>query len=333
MHLGAVGLADIESKRPMTTDSLFWVASMTKPIAATAVMLLQEEGKLSVVDPVAMYLPEFEHVVIADTKQPPKTLLTIKHLLTHANGLANPPWPDGGDTRSLEEQVRELAKQPLRFEPGTKWQYGYGLTVAGRIVEVVSGQPFDEFVRERILTRVGMKDTTFRLNDDQYVRFTTLYKLNDEKTALVPTKHKFVTPDPSVAITPAPSGGLFSTAGDMARFYQMVLNGGDLDGVRILSKPTVRQMTTLQTGDLQTGFTPGNGWGLGWCVVREPQGISRLLSPGTFGHGGAYGTQGWVDPERQMILVLMIQRPDLGNSDGSAIREAFQAAAVEAISR
>jgi CubicO group peptidase (beta-lactamase class C family) len=335
IHLGAVGLADIESQRPMTTDALFWVASMTKPIAAAAVMSLQDEGRLSVVDPVARYLPEYQHLVVGENSEPPRTPLTIKHLLTHTNGLAAPPWPDGGDTRSIEDQVLALAKQPLKFEPGTKWQYGYGLTVAGRIVEVVSGQPFDEFVRERITGRLGMNDTTFHLSDEQFARFTTLYKLNDDKTALVRTQHKYVTPDPraGAAITPAPSGGLFSTAPDMARFYQMVLNGGELNGVRILTRQAVRQMTTIQTGDLEVGFTPGNGWGLGWCVIREPQGVSRLLSPGTYGHGGAYGTQGWVDPERELILVLMIQRPDLGNSDGSAIRDAFQAAAIAAIAQ
>jgi CubicO group peptidase (beta-lactamase class C family) len=307
---------------------------MTKPIAAAAVMSLQDEGKLSVVDPVARYIPEYQHLV-GENGEPPRTPLTIKHLLTHTNGLAAPQWPDGGDTRSLEDQILALAKQPLRFEPGTKWQYGLGLTVAGRIVEVVSGQPFDEFVRERITGRLGMKDTTFHLSDEQFARFTTLYKLNDDKTALVRTQHKYVTPDPrrGAAIMPAPSGGLFSTAPDMARFYQMVLGGGELNGVRILTRQAVRQMTTIQTGDLEVGFTPGNGWGLGWCVIREPQGVSRLLSPGTYGHGGAYGTQGWVDPQRGLILVLMIQRPDLGNSDGSAIRDAFQAAAIEAIAR
>jgi CubicO group peptidase (beta-lactamase class C family) len=117
----------------------------------------------------------------------------------------------------------------------------------------------------------------------------------------------------------------------MARFYQAILNGGELDGRRIVSRESVHEMTRVQTGDLTTGFTPGNGWGLGWCVIREPEGVTRMLSPGTFGHGGAFGTQGWVDPKREMIFVLLIQRANLGNSDGSKIREALQALAVEAI--
>ena len=305
---------------------------MTKPITATAVLTLQDSGKLNVDDPVSKYIPEFADQVLEETKQPPQTTLTIKHLLTHTNGLASPPWPDGGDTRSLEEQGLDLARRPLKFEPGSKWQYGYGLTVAGRIIEIDSGLPFDEYVRRTITDPLGMHDTTFALNDEQRSRLVTVYRLNDDKSALVPAKHKYVTPDPEVKITPAPSGGLFSSAGDMARFYQMVLSGGQLHGERIVSVSAVHNMTTIQSGDVVTGFTPGNGWGLGWCVVKEPQGVTQLLSPGTFGHGGAYGTQGWVDPERELILVLMIQRPDLGNSDGSEVREAFQAAAVGAVS-
>jgi CubicO group peptidase (beta-lactamase class C family) len=332
IHHGAVGLADIESKRPMTTDSLFWVASMTKPITATAVLTLQDSGKLNVDDPVSKYIPEFADQVLEVTKQRPGTTLTIRHLMTHTNGLVSPAWPDGGETRSLEEQAHDIASQPLKFEPGSKWQYGHGLTVAGRIVEIVSGLPFDEHVRRTITDPLGMHDTTFALSDEQRSRLVTVYKLNDNKSTLIPAKHKYVTPNPAVKITPAPSGGLFSSAGDMARFYQMILNGGQLHGDRIVSVNAVHKMTTIQSGDVVTGFTPGNGWGLGWCVVKEPQGVTELLSPGTFGHGGAYGTQGWVDPQREMILVLMIQRPDLGNSDGSTIREAFQEAAVGAIS-
>jgi CubicO group peptidase (beta-lactamase class C family) len=335
LHLGAVGQADLESGRAMTPETLFWIASMTKPIAATAVMILQDEGKLSVDDPVSRYLPEYEKLVIGPERTPARNVMTIKHLVTHTSGLATPPWPDGGDTRSLEVQAYDLAAQPLHFEPGTKWQYGYGLSVAGRVVEVVSGMPFDKFVRQRITDPLGMQDTTFHLNDDQYSRLAALYKLNEDKSALLPAEHKYVTPDPAegAGITPAPSGGLFSTAPDLVRFYQMVLRGGEFDGTRIVSAEAVEQMTTLQTGDLETGFTPGNGWGLGWCVAREPQGVSRLLSAGTYGHGGAYGTQAWIDPERGLIFVLLIQRPDLGNSDASSIRDAFQEAALKAVGK
>jgi CubicO group peptidase (beta-lactamase class C family) len=128
---------------------------------------------------------------------------------------------------------------------------------------------------------------------------------------------------------PAANGGLFSTAPDYARFCQMILNGGELEGRRYLKREAVEKMTTLQTGDLTTGFTPGNGWGLGWCIVRKPQGVSEVLSPGSFGHGGAYGTQAWIDPTKGRIYILMVQRANFPNSDASDVRRAFQKAAAE----
>jgi CubicO group peptidase (beta-lactamase class C family) len=330
LHLGAVGLADLEAQRPMQTDDLFWIASLTKPIAAAAVMILQDDGKLSLHDPVAKHLPDFGRLTVGEERRPAETVLTIRHLLTHTSGVAAVKWPPGGDSRSLDVQAYELASLPLQFEPGAQWKYSNGLNVAGRIVEIVSGVPFADFVRQRISGPLGMHETTFHLTPQQYDRLARNYRLNDDKSALVPAEHKLVTPDPALGaeITPSPSGGLFSTAGDQSRFYRMLLRGGELDGVRILSADAVAAMTTVQTGDLATGFTPGNGWGLGLCIVREPQGVTRMLSAGTYGHGGAYGTQAWADPRKGLIYILMIQRPDLGNSDASEMREAFQSAAV-----
>lgn len=332
LHLGAVGLSNLETDRPMQTDDLFWIASLTKPFSATSVMILQDDGRLSIDDPVAKHLPDFAEMKVGEERQPAKTVLTIRHLLTHTSGVAGVKWPVGGDTRSLDVQAYELASLPLQFEPGSQWKYGNGLNVAARIVEVVSGVPFDRFIRHRITEPLGMDDTTFRMTDDQYARFARNYELNEDKSGLVPAEHKLVTPDPAAGadITPSPSGGLFSTARDLSRFYRMFLNGGELDGVRVLSPESVQAMTTVQTGDLTTGFTPGNGWGLGLCIVREPQGVTRMLSPGTFGHGGAYGSQAWSDPEHGRIYILMIQRRDIGNSDASPMRDAFQSAAVSA---
>ena len=332
LHLGAVGLSEIETERRMQMDDLFWIASLTKPFTATAVMILQDEGKLSIDDPVALHLPDFAEMTVGEDRQPANTILTIRQLLTHTSGVAGVKWPLGGDTRSLDVQAYELASLPLQFEPGSQWKYGNGLNVAARIVEVVSGIPFDQFIRYRITEPLDMDDTTFRMSDDQYARFARNYELNDDKSGLVPAEHKLVTPDPAAGadVTPSPSGGLFSTAGDLSRFYRMFLNGGELDSVRVLSPESVEAMTTVQTGDLKTGFTPGNGWGLCLCVVRVPQGVTRMLSPGTFGHGGAYGSQGWIDPEQGLIYVLMIQRRDIGNSDASPMRDAFQSAAVAA---
>jgi CubicO group peptidase (beta-lactamase class C family) len=174
-----------------------------------------------------------------------------------------------------------------------------------------------------------MTDTTFRPTREQQARLARIYEPGDDKKSLARASHWLS--DDWRERAPNPSGGLFSTAGDMAKFYQMVLNGGELEGQQIVSKAAVQQMTSVHTGDLKTGFTPGNGWGLGWCIVREPQGATRMLSPGTFGHGGAFGTQGWVDPKREMIFVLMIQRIGFGNSDAASIRSVFQDIAVRAL--
>jgi CubicO group peptidase (beta-lactamase class C family) len=324
VSLEAVGLADLETKRPMRPDTLFCIASMTKPITATALMILQDEGKLSVVDPLARYVPEFQDAATAEGKTVP---ITLKHLLTHTSGLGGSQENQG----TLEQTAQALARQKLAFEPGTRWQYSPGLSVIGRVVEVASGQPFEQFLQERIFAPLEMADTTFHPTAEQQQRLARLYQRGEKDNSLEPTTHWLVHVAPEKS--PNPSGGLFSTAPDMARFYQMVLNGGELNGRRIVSAAAVRQMTAVQTDDLKTGFTDGNGWGLGWCIVRQPQGITRMLSPGTFGHGGAFGTQGWVDPQRQMVFVLMIQRIGLSNSDGSAMREALQEYAVQAIAK
>jgi len=325
VHLGAVGQAEVRTNRAMDKDTLFAIASMTKPITATALMILVDEGKVALTDPVAKHLPAFRDVTLKSGGRPMHEM-TIRDLLTHTSGL-------GGDQRthgSLAATVDEIAQRGLDFEPGSKWQYGPSLSVCGRIVEVVSGQAFDEFLQKRIFLPLEMRSTAFLPSPaDQQGRMARIYQPNADKTDLEPGKNFLF--EESMTIVPNPSGGLFSTALDMARFYQMVLNGGELNGQRVVSKEAVKQMTTIQTGELQTGFTPGNGWGLGWCVVRDPQGVTRMLSPGTFGHGGAFGTQGWVDPQKEMIFVLMIQRNGLPNADASELRDALQQLGVEAV--
>lgn len=325
IHLEAVGSADLENQRSMRSDTMFCIASMTKPVSATAVMILQDEGKLSIDDPVSKYVPEFSEVALRDGM--PKQALTLRHCLTHTAGLSGSQQNEG----SLRETVEHFARRPLDFEPGTKWQYSPGLSVCGRVIEVVSGKPFDQFLAERIFRPLQMADTTFHPSPAQQQRLARLYQPGESGKSLAPTTHWLtdVSPDKS----PNPSGGLFSTAGDMARFYQMVLNGGELDGQRIVSAAAVREMTKIQTGDLRTGFTDGNAWGLGWGLVRQPQGVTAMLSRGTFGHGGAFGTQGWVDPQRQMIFVLMIQRTGFGNGDASDMRRTLQELAVQAVGR
>lgn len=325
LHTAAVGKADLEANRAMQPDALFAVASMTKPISATAVMILKDEGKLALDDPVSKYIPEFADAKLKSGESLARPI-TLRDLLTHTSGL-------GGDQRlegSLEETAKVLAQRGLDFQPGTKWQYSPGLTVCGRVVEVASGQAFEDFLAERIFVPLGMQDTTFVLSDEQRPRLATLYKPGENGKGLAPAQHWLNDPAEAKSRGPNPSGGLFSTAADMARFYQMVLNSCELDGQRIVSRESVKEMTSVQTRDLATGFTPGNGWGLGWCVVQEPQGVTGMLSPGSFGHGGAFGTQGWIDSERNLIFVLMIQRTGLPNSDASDMRKEFQRLAVEA---
>jgi CubicO group peptidase (beta-lactamase class C family) len=317
VHLGAVGMADIANQRPMRPGTMFAIASMTKPIVATGVMILQDEGKLSIDDPVSKYLPAFSSAKLSGGESLERPI-TIRDVLTHTSGLGGNQIFDG----TLEECVAELATRGLSFQPGTRWQYSPGLNVAGRIIEIVAKQPLDEFLQQRIFEPLRMRNTTFFVSEERVDRLAVIYR--KEGNELQPTEN-FIG-DPLKVKSPNPSGGLFSTARDLSRFYGMVLNGGEFRGTRIVSEKAVAQMTTPQTGDLQTGFTPGNRWGLGWCVIAEPQGVTALLSQGTFGHGGAFGTQGWVDPEKRTVHVLLIQRSNLPNADASDIRKAFHEA-------
>lgn len=324
VHVGAVGKADAASGREMTPDTVFAIASMTKPITAAGVMVLQDDGKLKLDDPVSKYIPAFKDTKVTGGKAPGREI-TIRDCLMHTNGLVS----DQRNVGSLADTAEMLAKSELAFEPGSKWQYGPGLSVAGRVVEVVSGKPFDQFLAERILEPLEMKQTTFHPTEDQLEQLALLYQPTADKKDIERGTHWLyeVTADTS----PNPSGGLYSTAGDLVRFYQMVLNGGDLNGRRVLSADAAKQMTSLQSGDLVTGFTTGNGWGLGFCLIREPQGPTDALSAGSFGHGGAFGTQGWIDPKNEMIFVLMVARQNFGGGDGSDIRADFQRLAVGAI--
>ncbi len=323
----ACGLADLEKKTPMTKDSMFWIASMTKPITGTAVMMMQEAGKLNVDDPVSKYLPEFKDLKDAEGKP---VEITIKQCLTHSSGLSDVRGPETDDVTTLKELMPKIVAKPLKFAPGSKWEYCQsGINAVGRIVEVVSGEDYPSFLEKHLFTPLGMKDTTFYPTEEQAKRIATSYKKGAngelEKTGLMFLGSKAVT---SKDRYPLANGGLFSTAADYGTFTRMILRGGELDGKRYLKEESVKQMTTVQSGDLQTGFTPGNGWGLAWCVIREPQGVTAPLSPGTFGHGGAYGTQVWIDPVKGRAYVMLIQRADYPNSDGSDLRKAFHEAAA-----
>lgn len=323
-HLGAVGHADVAADRQMRTDAVFWIASMTKPITGVAIMMLQDEGKLSVDDPVAKYIPELATTATADGTV---HTITLKHLLTHSSGLAESTKEERDAAKSLSDLVPGFSSRPLQFAPGSRWQYCQsGINSLGRIVEVISGKSFPSFLQERLFTPLGMVDTTFYPDPTQVARLATTYKR--EGDTLVPAKLPWDYDPTNIGHYPAPNGGLFSTARDYGRFVRMLLNDGTLAGRTYLSSAAVTQLRSVASGDLKTGFTDGNGWGLGVCVVRQPQGVSAELSAGSYGHGGAYGTQAWIDPVKSVAYVLMVSRANFPNSDNSEVRKVFQEAAV-----
>ncbi len=327
LRMDAQGWADPEHKSFMRVDSIFWIASMSKPITASAVLMLMEEGKLSLDDPISKYIPELGGLKTLDGKI---QRITLRHLLTHTSGMGEATDDEAKAARTLSDLVPAFASKPLSFEPGSQWKYCQsGILTLGRIVEIVSGLPFEVFLQKRIFDPLGMKDTTFYLTQTQMPRWVIPAKREGEQLLPAAIALLYGHPPTWRDHYPASNSGLFSTASDYTRFAQMLLNGGVLDGRRYLTADAVRMMSTLQTGDLVTGFTPGNGWGLGVCIVRQPQGVTEMLSPGTFGHGGVYGTQAWIDMKRGIVLIMMIQRSNFTNADNTPVRLAFQRAALE----
>jgi CubicO group peptidase (beta-lactamase class C family) len=337
LHFETTGLADVAAKRPMAPDTLFWIASMTKPVTGAAILMLQDEGRLTVADPVAKYLPEFANLKTPSDKP---ANITIAQMLTHTSGLGEAAGPAAQQARTLADLVPIWLAAPMQYEPGERWKYTQsGINAAGRIVEVVSGMTFDAFVQQRIFDPLGMKSTTFYPTDEQRARLATAYAKNKTTGALdpVPPRTDFGQRDRP----PQGNGGLYSTAPDYARFGRMLLNGGTLDGRRYLSDRAMKFLTTPQTADLPTGFfqtdTHGNrganyGWGMATCILRTPhEGVAAMLSPGTYGHGGAWGTQAWMDPVKGVAYILMVQRSNFPNSDASDVRRVFQQAAADAL--
>jgi len=338
-HLETTGFADAAQKRPMTPDTLFWIASMTKPVTGVAVLMLQDEGKLSVSDPVAKHLPEFASLKTPSGKP---ANLTITQILTHTSGLGEASGPAAQSAKTLADLVPLWLAAPMQYEPGEKWKYTQsGINAASRIVEVVSGMTFDVFVQKRIFEPLGMRSTTFYPTDEQRARLATAYAKNKDTGALdaVPPRADFGPRDRP----PQGNGGLYSTALDYARFCQMLLNGGRLDGKRYLSEKAMTFLTTSQTGDMPTGFfqtdTYGNhganySWGIATCILRTPhEGAAGGLSAGTYGHGGAWGTQAWIDPVKGVAYIMMVQRSNFPNSDASDVRREFQQAAAKALTK
>jgi CubicO group peptidase (beta-lactamase class C family) len=335
----AVGFSDLGKKTPMAKDSIFRIASLTKPVTCAAIMILADEGKLSPIDPVEKYLPEYRGMKLnpcgsragyACESVTPSRPIDIEDLMTHTSGLPSsaPEAENGAAPKTLAELVTLGAKSQLLFQPGTAWNYSnIGVDILGRLVEVISGKPFDVFLAERIFAPLGMKDTYFDVPAAKRGRVATLYT-NENGTLRA---------DPADwgngNSIPSPAGGLLSTAADMLRFNEMMHNGGTLDGHRILSAAAVHLMTISHTGEMKAGWVPGVGHGYGYEVVRDAEGMFRYNSIGTFVKGGAYRTYEWVDPEKDLVGVFMMQRTNGGGDTADEINRFMQIGAAAIVSR
>jgi len=323
-RLDVLGFQERKSQTPMKSDSIFRIASMSKPITSTAVMMLAEEGKLDIGAPVAQYLPEFREVRVGVDKAAPKRAMTVQDLLRHTSGLTygifgssavDDLYKKSGmfASKSLAGMVATIASLPLAHQPGEYWEYSVSTDVLGRIVEVVSGMDLDRFVAERITGPLKMTDTGFYLNASQAARMA-------HPDSVTPMGAIDPTAKPAVL---SGGGGMLASAGDYARFCQMMLNGGELDGVRLLSPKTVALMTSDQLPPAADRHTPvatlldafgptpemGTSFGLGFAVRTDPGRNPEPGSVGDFSWGGIMGTFFWVDPQEKLVAVLMIQVP------------------------
>ena len=353
VHFSALGQRDVENNEPMKADTIFRIASMTKPITSVALMMLYEEGHFQLRDPISKWLPEFADMKVAIPAPAGERLngryklvpangpITIQQVLTHTAGLSNAyrgmTQPEYAKTMTgfpaeatAYDRLKKLAELPLNFHPGEHWEYGLGTTVVGVLVEQMSGMTLDEFFSERIFNPLEMTDTHFYLPESKLHRFTALYGPDEDnkiKLTEAPTFDSRFVKEPHTHFGGA--GGLVSTAHDYFRFHQMMLNGGQLDDTRILSRKTIELMTVNHTGDKEIWLAgPGYGFGLGYAIVTDQGPAATPRSEGSYYWGGAYGTIFWVDPREELIGILMEQirpythlntRPDMASMTYQAI--------------
>lgn len=366
LDVEAVGLASLKSQTPMPKDGLFWIASMTKSITGTLFMMLVDEGKVKIEEPVEKYLPEFKgqqvvEVGPADKVHPngvptglpphaPAHPITIREVLSHTSGICLPNDPALKRNYRLDDDVAQYARLPLRREPGAKYEYNNaGINTAARIIEVVSGMPYAQFLQVRLLDPLGMKDTGFWPDAVRAKRLAHSARMSADKSGLEEIEFdKNVTPEliarlgkgvdvPREMIQDLgvgkvaeyanhygePAGGLMSTAADMGQFCRMLLCGGELDGRRYLSEAAVRAMTMDQTGSATV--SPQEGYGLGWSVKK---GTEEGPSIGSFGHRGARRTVMWIDPANGLAMVLLLERMDMSGDEQKDVYGSFLKAAI-----
>ncbi|MDE0326273.1 MAG: serine hydrolase [Candidatus Poribacteria bacterium] len=311
VHFETIGMRDVENNKPVEADTIFRIYSMSKPITSVAVMMLYEEGHFQLGTPVSRFIPEFKDMKVYNEDQTEildaKRKITVKHLLMHTAGFTYGWGNKPVDARykeakilepssTLADMVVKLGKIPLVHEPGEKWTYGVSTDVLGYLVEVVSGMPFEEFLRIRLFEPLGMVDTAFSVPSEKRNRLAALYRPTKEN-GLERTKRAAIAID-EFTFFPSGGGGLVSTAADYMRFSQMLLNGGELDGVRILGKKTVELMRYPHHN---------NRFGLGFAIVTDRNPPNILESVGNFSWGGAAATTFWIDPKEELVAVLMTQ--------------------------
>jgi CubicO group peptidase (beta-lactamase class C family) len=349
VHFESQGWRDKEASAPMEKDAIFSLASMTKPIVSTALMMLWEDGKFMLDDPIAKWLPSYANKQVLDPltgRRLPARPVTVRHVLTHTSGLsltpatATPAPLTDGETavqaaaqsagparpKTLLEAVERAAGSPLAFQPGDRWQYGSSTDFVAILVEKMSGMTIDEFVRTRIFQPLGMRDTFYNVPRDKAAKVAAIYRPDkDGKITLLrkPEYHEPTTYFPGVA-------GLNGTAADYFRFSQMLLNGGEYNGQRLLGRMTVNTMITNQIGAGKPVYIRGDGYGfgLGFAVLTDPSKSGDALSPGSFSWGGANGTLFWIDPQEDLIGILMIQINPYAHFN---IRPLFSVAVTQAI--
>jgi CubicO group peptidase (beta-lactamase class C family) len=351
-HFSAVGYADVERRQRMRTDTIFRLYSMTKPIASTALMMLYEAGRFQLQEPVSKHIPEFANLKVLrdpdagiEETVPLTRVPTIQDLMRHTAGLTHGGTESPVDRRyrdtglfdldgSLCDMITKLVNIPLAYQPNTKFAYSIGPDVQARLVEVLSGLPFDEFLQTRLFAPLGMRDTGFWLRPDKAARLSTVYWEKDGKLVPIddgngfPEKEGFLADPISVnsyhVDHPRKGGsyGLVGTAEDYWRYAQMMLNGGELDGIRVLSSTTVGFMTRDHLDGIDMyrvgGRPSGLGFGLGFAIIKDPAAAGYVSSEGSFSWGGAAGTQFWVDPHEDLVVVAMIQLM------GSPTRDSFE---------